>query len=69
MARTLEQVHSEMQWHADQIERMFRSGAKVTIIVRNPSIEDADTLVTKDDIDAVVDAIRSLQAQEPPHAS
>ena len=61
---TLSQVHAEIADHCGQIYELFKPGAKVTILVRNHELNDADVLVTDDDIDAVVAALLRLKSHE-----
>jgi len=55
----LQRVASEAEWHLGAIERLFRPGAKLTLLVRHdiPG-KDCDFVMTTD---ALPDAIAALQ--------
>jgi hypothetical protein len=59
---TLDEVKGEIAWHLDEIKPLFKPGVKLTILVRNPHIDEADIFLTDDDIDLAVKSIRRLQA-------
>ena len=58
----LQDVRAEIAGHLDAIKPLFIEGAKVTLLVRNPSFPDgsADVLMSDDDPAAVVTAIGNL---------
>ena len=60
----LTNLHAEIANHAGEIASFFKHGAKVTILVRNPSVEDADVLVTDDVIDSAIAALEKLKTKE-----
>lgn len=53
--------------HLLQIEQMFLPGAKVTLLVRHPTVEDADMLLSTDDLVEAEAAIRKLREKDPLH--
>ena len=57
-------LHAEIANHAGEISDLFVRGAKVTILVRNPDLEDADVLVTNDEIDSAIAALGKLKLKE-----
>jgi hypothetical protein len=59
-ARPARSINDKLRDRAASIEKLFLPGAKVTIIVRNPSIADADFITTNDDLDLVEIAMRNL---------
>ena len=64
---TLEQTQDAIQCFAADIERMFRAGAKVTILIRNPGHGingSADMLVTNDSWEGIRTGIAQREAQE-----
>jgi hypothetical protein len=60
----LTEVHAEVPNHAGEIAELFRPGAKVTILVRNPGLDDGDMVITDDAIDSAIAALQNLKAQE-----
>ena len=58
-AQEQERLRSDIVDHCVAIERLFKLGAKVTVIVRNPHVPgDADVLVTSDTLPEIVSAIQ-----------
>lgn len=51
--------------HMDAILRMFKPGAAITVVVRNPGFGDADVVLSSDDLDAVIGAIQALKTRPP----
>ena len=49
----LAQVRERIAEHMDAILEEFKSGAKVTVLVRTPGNNDADLLLTNDDLGEV----------------
>lgn len=60
----LKGLHAEIANHAGDIADLFKSGAHVTILVRNPVVNDGDVLVTDDQIDLAIAALQNLKAKE-----
>ena len=61
----LKNVHMRLNNMAEEIETMFKPGAKVTIVVRNPLIsDDADLVVTNDDLDGVIKSVNKFKEKE-----
>jgi len=66
---TLAEVHNEIRYHCGEICDLFKSGAKVTVLVRNPGRGEqgphsADMLVSDDDLDEVIKSLEYLKARE-----
>ncbi len=60
---SLPDLHFALETHLRQIERHFRPGAKVTLIVRNAGTSgDAGVLLTNDDLDEVIAEIERRRA-------
>lgn len=59
---TVAQVHFQIADHCREISYLFKPGARITVIVRNPSnpTGEADMLVSDDDLDLVADALKRL---------
>ena len=49
---------------ADMITGLFKPGAMVTILVRNPTVYKADVIITKDDWLSIIDSIKRLETVE-----
>ena len=63
----LRNIKDEIADHAEKIEKLFRPGAKVTVLVRNPNFgkdHSADVLVTNDKLDDVFAALEHLKTRE-----
>lgn len=61
------EMHREIANHASKIRHLFKPGAKVSIVVRNPSLPDGDVLVSDDQIDDVKRALDRLATKEVQH--
>lgn len=60
---SLPDLHFALETHLRRIERFFKPGAKVTLMVRNPGTPgDAGVLLTNDDLDAVIAEIERRKA-------
>jgi hypothetical protein len=49
--------------HALAVEGLFKPGARVTVVVRNPHVADGDVVVTTDDPKLAAKAIEDLDAR------
>jgi hypothetical protein len=47
----------------DRIKAMFKPGAKVTVVVRNPGYGDAGVVIGDDDLDEVIAEIERRKGQ------
>jgi hypothetical protein len=61
MSAVLDRLHADIGEHLDAIKSMFKPGAKITLIVRNPSLKDGDVLLTDDDTREAVAALKRLE--------
>ncbi len=57
-------LHHSIQSHLIEIERLFVS-PKITIIVRAPRLADGDVILSNDDLELAIAAIRNLQSRDP----
>jgi hypothetical protein len=64
MPRTLREVQVEIGLHLEQISRLFKN-PKITLVVRSPQLNDGDVILTDDNLESVVAAIRNLQGRMP----
>ncbi len=46
----------------DQMLTNFKPGAKITVLIRVPGKDEADFLMTSDDLDDVIDAVQRRKA-------
>ncbi len=60
----LDILHADIGEHLDAIKTIFKPGAKVTLIVRNPSLRDGDVLITDDTTKEAMAALRRLAKKE-----
>jgi hypothetical protein len=58
------ELHAEIANHCGEIADLFKPGVRITILVRNPNLEDADVLVTDDSIDSAIAALGKLKEKE-----
>ena len=58
--RRIDDTAQRVQWHLDEIERLFKPGVKITLLVRTPSHPDGgrDFLMTNDRVGDAIAAIR-----------
>ncbi|MBO3760391.1 hypothetical protein [Ciceribacter sp. L1K22] len=54
MTEQLRRVQSVVADHMDDIAAYFKSGAKITVLVRTPDNPEADFCMTSDDLTEVV---------------
>lgn len=63
---TKREAHAEIASRCVEIADLFKPGAKVTVVVRNPEIRSdhsADMFISDDDPDAVIEAIEHLRSR------
>lgn len=60
----LSRAHSEVADHCGEVAKLFKPGAKVTILIRNPHIEDGDMVVSDDSMDLAISALARLKEKE-----
>jgi len=66
MSKKLAQLHEAIAEQLEIVRLLFKGEAKITIIVRNPDVEDGDVILSDDDFESAIAAIRHLQAK-PTH--
>lgn len=60
---SLPDLHFALEACLRRVERLFKPGAKITLIVRNPDVPgDAGALLTNDDLDVVIEEIQRRKA-------
>lgn len=62
MSTKLENVQEMVAGCMDQMVANFKPGAKITVLIRVPGKDEADFLMTSDDLDEVVAAIQRRKA-------
>jgi hypothetical protein len=60
------EVREIISGHTDAILREFKPGAKITVLARIPGNDDADMLLTNDDLEQVAAAIERSKTRQPP---
>lgn len=65
MSEALKQLHSEICAHLEEIVLLFKSRPKITLMIRNPELDDGDVLISDDDADLAIEAIRRLEHRIP----
>lgn len=58
----LSEVQEDVSRHMDEILRCFKSGAKITVLVRSPGYPDRDFVMTNDDLDELTAMIARRKA-------
>lgn len=61
ISNDLLELRAEAALHLDRIGELFKPPIRLTLLVRSPDLADGDFLLTDDDLDAAVKAIRRLQ--------
>jgi hypothetical protein len=56
-------VQQEIEEVLKNIEPLFLN-ARLTLIVRNPDLQDGDMILTKDDLDEVIKSIEALKLRD-----
>jgi hypothetical protein len=57
-------LHAQVANHCGEIADLFKPGARVTVLVRNPGLDDGDIVVTDDSIDAAIAALENLKRKD-----
>jgi hypothetical protein len=66
MSEVFQELHEELSCHLDAIKEHFIAGARVTLVVRFPdSRKDNSCVLSDDDLEGAIMAIRDLQARCP----
>lgn len=67
---TIQELHRDCEMHLNRIHENFVPGSKVTLIVRTPGNDEADFLLTIDDLNEVAKVIerskRRASVKSPP---
>lgn len=61
----LEDTRDEVAAALAELSRLFKPHAKLAFLVRNSEVEDGDMLLTDDDPESIIAAIRQLAGGEP----
>jgi hypothetical protein len=61
---TVADMHLVIANHAGEISDLFKPGAKVSIIVRNPSLADGDVFISDDSPEEVKRALDRLATKK-----
>lgn len=64
MVMTLDEVKLRCIETMQDLEILFQPHCNLTLLVRDPELDDADLIVTKDDLGEVINAIEQLQKRE-----
>lgn len=60
----LDDVRQKITLYALEIERFFVAEPKVTILVRNPTVQDGDLLITNDDLTSIETSLNRLKTKD-----
>lgn len=63
MKRQLLNLQADIADSLEVIRALFKGAPKITLIVRNPAVEDGDVIISDDDFELAIGAIRHLQAK------
>lgn len=66
MNDAIRETAERIQWHIDEIEKLFKPGAKITVLVRAPSHPDGsrDFVMTNDIINEAISALLKRKHEE-----
>ena len=59
----IQMLHANISHHLGEIAGNFRADAKLTLIIRIPENNDADLVMTKDDLAEAIKALERSQAR------
>jgi hypothetical protein len=63
MSQQLRNLQANIADSLEDIRELFLGDPKITLIVRNPNVEDGDVILSDDDFELAIAAIRHLQAK------
>lgn len=55
-------LHEDLSADLDRIARRFKD-PKITLVVRAPELKDGDVVLTNDNLESAIEAIRRLEAK------
>lgn len=58
---TIKEATDQCEYLLRNLEPLFSGDCRLTLLVRSPPEDDADIIVTRDDLGKVIDAIERLQ--------
>jgi hypothetical protein len=64
MSDKLVRTHAEVADHCAEVAKLFKPGARVTILIRNPHLDDGDMVVSDDALDSAIRALERLKTKE-----
>ncbi len=62
---SLDAVGDDIGHLMDRILKLFKPGAKITVVVRFPGYPEREVIMTDDDLDGVIETCHRRQAQPP----
>ncbi len=62
MTDVMDNVKREIEVHLSRIAKLFKN-PKITLIIRNDDLPDADLILTIDDLDKVIESINKMKKQ------
>ena len=62
----LQDVAESVQWHMNEMLKLFKPGRKITVLVRSPEQPTADFCMTNDDLVEVATMVQRRIEQERP---
>ena len=60
--KNIMRLHEDLQTDLDRIYARFKN-PKITLIIRSPDISDGDVVISNDDLESAIGAVRRLQAK------
>ena len=63
MSHQLRNLQANIADSLEDIRALFKGEPKITLIIRNPDVEDGDVILSDDDFEKAIAAIRHLQAK------
>lgn len=58
------ELHAQVANWAGEIADIFKPGVKITILIRNPGLDDGDIVVSDDSLQLAIAALERLKTKE-----
>jgi len=62
-------MHARCSEHLEQIQSLFKDGAKVTLIVRTPGFPERDVLLSDDTLEGAGEVLERTKTRKPSNGS
>jgi len=65
LEQRIAEIHQEANTFLVEFAKNFGPGAKCSLLIRNPGVDDSDILVTNDEVHLLIKALLVLKQEEP----